>query len=337
MSEPKRTDYMFRTPSTRERDAEPARMRAEAIAMRRIVVEMGHWLSPLLRDLPLPVLSPYERTVDLSKLDHNSKHREDRVKREAARTGSRGASSTRRSEYRSETYAELQARMHSQRSKRKPEAALPTEADLNAAEAQRCLERRRRKKEQGSSDDTAQRATAIAAISRQAQSISDAERKQIAIERIAAVAAEKARIAAERKALTPEQRAERRKETAKRAGQAYTDRIKADPARHAEFVAKRRERERKRDAERAAFAAAPAAAPAVAPPVIGAQTRIANPHRDPTLPTARELRDEAIRAEAIERTQREQKALAAAEAKLHRKLLRIMETERRKFAIRPND
>jgi hypothetical protein len=224
----------------------------------------------------------------------------------------------------------LQARVHSQRGKRKPEAALPTEADINAAEAQRSIERRRRKKEQSSSDDTTQRATAITAISRQAQSISDAERKQIAIERIAAVAAEKARIAAERKALTPEQRAERRKETAKRAGQAYTERIKADPARHAEFVAKRRERERKRDAERAAFAAAPAAAP----PVIGAQTRIPNPHRDPTLPTARELRDEAIRAEAIERMQREQKALAAAEAKLQRKLLRIMETERRKASQR---
>ena len=336
MSEPKRTDYMFRTPSTRERDAEPARMRAEAIAMRRIVVEMGHWLSPLLRDLPLPVLSPYERTVDLSKLDHNSKHREDRAKREAARTGSRGASSTRRSEYRTETYAELQARVHSQRGKRKPDAPLPTEADINAAEAQRCLERRRKKK-QSSSDDTTQRTDAITAISRQAQSISDAERKQIAIERIAAVAAEKARIAAERRAMTPEERAARRKETSKRAGQAYTDRIKADPARHAEFTAKRRERERKRDAERAAFAAAPVAAPAVAPPVIGAQTRIPNPHRDPTLPTARELRDEAIRAEAIERTQREQKALAAAEAKLQRKLLGIMETERRKFATRPID
>lgn len=330
MSETKRTDYMFRTPSIRERDAEPARMRAEAIAMRRIVVEMGHWLSPLLRDLPLPVLSQYERTVDLSKLDHNSKHREDRAKREAARTGSRGASSTRRSEYRTETFAELQARVHSQRGKRKPEAALPTEADINAAEAQRCLERRRRKKEQGSSsDDTAQRTDAITAISRQAQSISDAERKQIAIERIAAVAAEKARIAAERRAMTPEERAARRKETSKRAGQAYTERIKADPAKHAAFVAKRRERERKRDAERAAFAAAPA--------VVGAQTRIPNPHRDPTLPTARELRDEAIRAEAIERAQREQKALAAAEAKLQRKLLRIMETERRKFAIRPTD
>lgn len=44
--------------------------RLEAIAMRRIVVEMGYWLSPLLKDHPLPVLSDWERTVDLTEL-HN--------------------------------------------------------------------------------------------------------------------------------------------------------------------------------------------------------------------------------------------------------------------------
>ena len=44
--------------------------RLEAIAMRRIVVEMGYWLSPLLKDHPLPVLSEWERTVDLTEL-HN--------------------------------------------------------------------------------------------------------------------------------------------------------------------------------------------------------------------------------------------------------------------------
>lgn len=44
--------------------------RAEAIAMRRIVVEMGYWLSPFLKNWPLPVLTEYERTVDLSKLQH---------------------------------------------------------------------------------------------------------------------------------------------------------------------------------------------------------------------------------------------------------------------------
>lgn len=38
--------------------------------MRRIVVEMGYWLSPMLKDHPLPVLSEWERTVDLTAL-HN--------------------------------------------------------------------------------------------------------------------------------------------------------------------------------------------------------------------------------------------------------------------------
>ena len=57
-------------------DEGPNPMRAEAIAMRRIVVEQGRWLSPLLHDLPLPVLTEWERTVDLSKLDHNAKTRQ---------------------------------------------------------------------------------------------------------------------------------------------------------------------------------------------------------------------------------------------------------------------
>ncbi len=39
--------------------------RAEAIAMRRIVAETGRWLSPFMRDTPLPVLTDWERTADL--------------------------------------------------------------------------------------------------------------------------------------------------------------------------------------------------------------------------------------------------------------------------------
>ena len=56
-------------------DEGPNPMRAEAIAMRRIVVEMGYWLSPFMRDTPLPVLSEWERTVNLQTLDHNCKTR----------------------------------------------------------------------------------------------------------------------------------------------------------------------------------------------------------------------------------------------------------------------
>ena len=46
----------------------PNPKRPEAIAMRRIVVEMGCWLSPFMKDAPLPVLTDWERTVDLSRL-----------------------------------------------------------------------------------------------------------------------------------------------------------------------------------------------------------------------------------------------------------------------------
>ena len=37
--------------------------------MRRLVFEMGYWLSPFMKDAPLPVLTEWERTVDLSKLE----------------------------------------------------------------------------------------------------------------------------------------------------------------------------------------------------------------------------------------------------------------------------
>lgn len=60
-----------RAPSRLEREAakrNPKKYCAEAIAMRRMVVEMGYWLSPFMKDAPLPVLTEWERTVDLSSL-----------------------------------------------------------------------------------------------------------------------------------------------------------------------------------------------------------------------------------------------------------------------------
>ena len=59
-----------RIPSQFEKDREPQPMRAEAIAMRRIVVEMGHWISPMLKNHPIPVLTAWEKTVDLANLGH---------------------------------------------------------------------------------------------------------------------------------------------------------------------------------------------------------------------------------------------------------------------------
>jgi len=57
------------------RNGKPNPRRAEAIAMRRIVVEMGFWLSPFLKNHPLPVLTEYEKTVDLTRM-HNSENRD---------------------------------------------------------------------------------------------------------------------------------------------------------------------------------------------------------------------------------------------------------------------
>lgn len=63
-----------RMPSRLEKNAKPNRMSAEAIAMRRIIAAEG-WLSPFMKGHPLPVLTEYEMTVDLSKLDTSGKNR----------------------------------------------------------------------------------------------------------------------------------------------------------------------------------------------------------------------------------------------------------------------
>jgi len=64
--------HLQRAPSRSEREAmkrQPKKYCAEAIAMRRLVLEMGYWLSPFMKDAPLPVLTKWEATVDLSKLE----------------------------------------------------------------------------------------------------------------------------------------------------------------------------------------------------------------------------------------------------------------------------
>lgn len=63
----KARDYDEESSRTKFKQA-PNLKRPEAIAMRRIVVEMGRWLSPFMRDAPLPVLTDWERAVDLSRL-----------------------------------------------------------------------------------------------------------------------------------------------------------------------------------------------------------------------------------------------------------------------------
>lgn len=101
---------IHRVPTKRENESEPAPMRAEAIAMRRIIAERGHWLSPFMSDAPVPEMSKFEMTVDLTKLDHNHKHRQDAAARVAVKQGARGAQSTRQTVYRNETLAEYRDR-----------------------------------------------------------------------------------------------------------------------------------------------------------------------------------------------------------------------------------
>lgn len=51
----------------RNSDLEIARSgRLEAIAMRRLVIERGYWLSPMLHDHPMPVLEAHEAAVNIS-------------------------------------------------------------------------------------------------------------------------------------------------------------------------------------------------------------------------------------------------------------------------------
>lgn len=243
---------------------EPAQpMRAEAIAMRRIVVEMGYWLSPLLRDHPLPVLSEWERTVDLSKLDRSTtaaqkgRQREEQAKSTLAKIDRGGAGPQRVFEPRTVTD------IHLQRVK-----TPATKATLQARKAHR---------------------TEVVELAK-AQGKSPAEvDRELALARIAAVAAEKA--AAEQKA-NDEARAARRREVARAANDRYKAKLQANP----ELAEARREAKRAQQRK-------------------GAPRPIPNPHRDPTLPTARELREEAIRAEAIEAEERRLLALMRKEGR----------------------
>jgi colicin import membrane protein len=289
----KRDHALFRTPTKLDRDSDGAPMRPEAIAMRRIVADAGAWLSPMLRDYPVPKLSHYELTVDLLRLDHNHAGRAEQERRASGIKGvggGTGSQGTRPSAYRVETYAELQARTSEQRRKQNAkrgksahDGTMQTEDEIKEIERQRCAKRREKAKQQTAAFKAAQQREAVA--------------------RIAAIAAQKAEAEAKRKAHA-EQADARRQATAKRAADAYIAKLKSDPVKYAEHLAQRRATERERDAKRKAKAGVP--------------QRIPNPHRDPTLPTARQLRDEAIIAEAIE-----------AEQRARDKLVRLYEKARR--------
>ena len=54
--------------SRRSNDEGPQYMRAEAIAMRRLVAARGWWLSPQFATVPIPVLTEWEASVELAKV-----------------------------------------------------------------------------------------------------------------------------------------------------------------------------------------------------------------------------------------------------------------------------
>jgi hypothetical protein len=234
-----------------EEHAQP--MRAEAIAMRRQVAARGWWLSPLLHDLPIPVLTEHELTADLAKHDRatsaaqKARSNEDQSKATLERIDRPGARERRKWDQPTVADVDL-ARVKTPATKATLLARKAHSAEITA-----------RAKAEGRSPD------AIA--------------RELAVARISAVAAE----IAEREP-SAEEREARRKAQLKAAHDKRTAKLKADPELAAKVLAKRREQHAKRVAKRK-----------------GTPRPIPNPHRDPTLPTARELREEAIRAAAIER------------------------------------
>ena len=205
MSEPKR-----RLGNVLEADAPSRSMRAEAIAMRRIVVEAGAWLSPFMRHAPLPVLTEWERSVDLSRLEgHQSgRHRESRrMNREQVSL---------------ESLERIDSKTKQDRSGRTSQYKVQTEAEMREIEIAKLKARR-----------TPSHRT-------KAQPIAKPD-PAIAIARISALAAEKAEAEA---AADPIPKEQRRRDVCRQAQDRYAAKIKADPDLKAIDDAKRRERER---------------------------------------------------------------------------------------------
>jgi hypothetical protein len=232
-------------------DEGPNPMRAEAIAMRRIVVEMGYWLSPFMRDTPLPVLSEWERTVNLQTLDHNCRTRQRHYDR--AQTSERVLATVDKSQR--------------HKGERHRCVGTPTVVDVQIARTKTPATRDTLQARKAHRNEVVELAKA------QGKSPAEVER-ELAIARVTAVAEQKA---AEEAKADDEARKARRRETARQANDRYKAKLAANP----ELAEARREANRARKRK-------------------GAPLPIPNPHRDPTLPTARQLRDEAVVAAAIE-------------------------------------
>jgi len=275
-------------------DDGPQPMRAEAIAMRRIVAERGWWLSPLFANVPVPTASQWEARLDLAKVDHNHATRERQHRNRSQQSTAENV------------LAKVDAAPR-HKGDRHRNYATPTVLDVTIG----------RTKTPATLDNLNARKAHRANVEQvaQAQGKSPAEvEREIAIARVTAIAAQKAAADAAAAAayLTEEARKARRLEVTRAAQARYDAKIKADPVKAEE---RRREKNR-REAERKALQQGQEGAVKYQPrPML-------NPHRDPTLPTAKMLREEAIRAEAIEAEER--------------RLLKIMKAEGRRVTSERN-
>ena len=274
--------------SRRSNDEGPQYMRAEAIAMRRLVAERGWWLSPQFATVPIPVLTEWEASVELAKVDHNHTTRERQQAKHLLKNRSQYQAAKRHRSQQTTAENVLAKVDTAPRPKgdRHRNYSTPSVLDVTIG----------RTKTPATLDNLQARKAHRDTIEEvaQAQGKSPAEvEREIALARVTALAAEKAaahKIAEARKARLAAAEAKR---------QARND----DPA---EVAAKRKEKNR-REAERKKKQRAAARSAAQQPQEGAARFAgrpIPNPHRDPTIPTAKMLREEAIRAEAIEAEER---------------------------------
>lgn len=272
--------------SRRSNDEGPQYMRAEAIAMRRLVAERGWWLSPQFATVPLPVLTEWEASVELAKVDHNHTTRERQQAKNLLKNRTQYQSHKRSQQSTAENVLAKVDTAPRPKGDRHRNYSTPSVLDVTIG----------RTKTPATLDNLQARKAHRDTIEEvaQAQGKSPAEvEREIALARVTALAAEKAaahKIAEARKARLAAAEAKR---------QARND----DPA---EVAAKRKEKNR-REAERKKKQRAAARSAAQQPQEGAARFAgrpIPNPHRDPTIPTAKMLREEAIRAEAIEAEER---------------------------------
>lgn len=280
--------------SRRSNDEGPQYMRAEAIAMRRLVAERGWWLSPQFATVPLPVLTEWEAAVELAKVDHNHTTRERQQAKNLLKNRSQYQSHKRSQQSTAENVLATIDAAPRHKGDRHRNYATPSVLDVTIGRATNPwgLDNLQARK--------AHRDTIEEVAQAQGKSPAEVER-EVALARITALAADKAAADAAAAAayLTDEARAARRAEVTRKAQAKYTARLNADPVKAAAKKDQKNRRERERKAQQKADAQQPqeGAARFVGRP-------IPNPHRDPTIPTAKMLREEAIRAEAIEAEER---------------------------------